>query len=49
MWLLHILKPTHHISFLSDISIAQMVRFLIVEPVHPGSNTRFYTGTRIYG
>ena len=33
----------------SEVSIAQLVRFLVVEPAHLGSNPRFDTGARIYG
>ncbi len=33
----------------SEVSTAQRVRFLVVEPAYPGSNPRFDTGARIYG
>lgn len=31
-----------------EVDVAQLVRFLIVESVHPGLSSRFYTYTRIY-
>ena len=30
------------------LSVAQLVRFLVVEPAHPDSNPRFGTGARIF-
>lgn len=32
----------------SEASVAPLVKFLVVERVHPGSNSRFDTDARIY-
>ena len=31
-----------------ELSLAQLVRFLVVEPAHPDSSPRFGTGARIF-
>jgi hypothetical protein len=33
-----------NLLLLCKFSLAQMVRFLVVEPIHPGSNPRFDVG-----
>jgi hypothetical protein len=33
---------------ISELIIDQLVRFLMVEPVHPGSSPRLGTGARIF-
>lgn len=40
---------THLKSHISEVGVTQLVRFFVVEPIHPGSSSRLDTGTRIYG
>lgn len=31
-----------------ELSVAQLVRFLVVDPIHPGSITRLGTGAHVF-
>ena len=45
-WLEHC--PTHAYDSISELSVAELVGFLVVEPICRGSSLRLNTGARIF-